>query len=135
MSDYIEIIDDGDTFTWAVPGYQKARMTLRKVSNADRDRVQEQHTRVKFDRGVRRDVQDTAAIGKAWLDLAIVDWDGFLIRTNGQRVPLECTVETKSKLPEALKADVIRMCLGGEAPEVDEGPLVPISSGSTPSEN
>lgn len=134
---FIEIVEDGATFDWSpvrdpsTGARYETVFTLQKMSLTERRRLFHQHT--KTVRGVKR--TDEAAFADAALDAVLKDWRGVTVRkADGTTDDLSCTPEAKKQLPEAVKGQIIEMCLGGEfsdAFEDPDGDADPTRSGAT----
>lgn len=96
--------------------------TLREVPEDVEQAARRKHTPRKWHRG--RDVGELnwAAFSADMLDYAIVSWDKLvgISRVNGVRVErdLPCVREHKARLPERVKADILRVALGRDAGQV-----------------
>jgi hypothetical protein len=118
MSEFIEIIPDDATFEWSPIQDEgsgrrwDSRFTLRKMPQAERRALARKHTSHKFIRGQRQEILDTQAFADEALDAVIVDWSDLYMRSNGVRQPWPCTTSNKQQLPETIKGDIARMCLG-----------------------
>ena len=94
---------------------------LREVPDEVEKAIRKRHTTVKMGRGGRRDeTLDARAYGNDVIDYAIVGWDrlvGLSHDRDGRavKVDLSCTREHKIKLPDRIKADIMRMALSKEA--------------------
>lgn len=115
---YIEIVQAEDTFAHTVPladgTLSKTVLTLRIVDDATEKKLRKAATgKAQWDRGQRFEPFDAHKFINSVIDYAIVGWDG--VRAKGADLP--CTPEIKLLLPERVKTDVIRLCLGKDASE------------------
>lgn len=125
---FIQIVDPTDTFTWRPYDERTAQhsdtvFTLRLVPDSVQDALRKKHTAPDtFKRG-RRIVGEVAfgAFTDACLDYAIVDWtDLYAVRLNhlgevASRTLMPCTSDAKKALPEWVRAEIVRLCIGKEA--------------------
>lgn len=115
MAQHIEIADDADVIQWQYrnPETNEAFdsvFTLRVVPSAKQRELRRLHTKHLFIRGSRQEDFDWAKFNDDCIDFAIVDWRD--VKRRGADVP--CTRETKLQLPEMVKIEIIRLCLGRE---------------------
>lgn len=116
---FIQIIDDSAVIEYRqyfadADRFSESVIKVTPLSDARKDVIMKAHTTTKIKRGGRV-VEKTN--WPAWtlqvLDEAIVGWDGVFYA--GTKVPVPCTKELKGKLPEVVKADIIRIAVGREA--------------------
>lgn len=116
MSDMlIEIVDEGDVHPWHYRDPQTKRrynsvFNLRVIPKEVENRLRKKHNRFEFVRGARVDDFQSADFVADVIDYAVQGWSG--VTTNGREIP--CTKETKVRLPEPIKAEIVRLCLGRE---------------------
>jgi len=112
---YIEIVTD--TFDWNPEG-TKTTFKLRIVDDATEKKFRrESQPKAKWVRGRQVDNFDQHAFVNKCLDYAIVEWSG--VRHKGVEFP--CTTANKLFLPETVKTEIIRLCLGKQAGELVAG--------------
>lgn len=115
MADFIQITDDGDVQTWQFKHPETGRAydsTFRlRIVPSDLQRVlRRKYTKFEFVRGQRNEVLDWAAFMDDCLDHAIVGWSD--VKSKGIDIP--CERRFKLLLPEAVKQEIIRLCVGKE---------------------
>lgn len=148
---FIEIVADNTSFEWRPSDPSGATsesvFVLRKLSRAERQQFQRQHTSKKWVRGVQQERLDAEAFADDVLDAVIVSWrDIYVLEPNGSgmtRRALECERPYKIMLPETLKAEIVQMCVGGDMGAWEDGghadqarPISPtISTGSETKES
>ena len=108
----LTILQPSETFEHAIEGADEAVLTLRVPGEAQVDALRKRHRTTKFVHGARTEDFDAFAFAADVLDVSIVNWRGVCAQ-GGE--PLPCTRETKGLLPERVKAEVVRLCLGKEA--------------------
>lgn len=115
MSDFIRITDDGDVQTWQFKHPETGKVfdsvfKLRIVPSDLQRVLRRKYTKFEFVRGQRVENLDWAAFMDDCLDHAIVGWSH--VKTNDVDVP--CERRFKLLLPEAVKQEIIRLCVGKE---------------------
>jgi hypothetical protein len=115
---FIEIVTPDQTFEHVITrdaaGTVAAGLTLRVIDEERERAIRRANTgKARFERGQRFEPFDAAGFIADVIDYAITAWTG--VRSQGRDLP--CTREFKLLLPEAIKTDVIRLCLGKEAGE------------------
>lgn len=112
MSNFISIIDDNTPFDYTFPGTDTT-FKLRIVPESVQKSFTKRHTSKKPSRGGPIDIVDTQAVANDCLNYAIIGWKGVVNPLTHQEI--ECTEHYKKLLPEMIKVDVVRMCVGREA--------------------
>ena len=108
--EHVVLADDGKTPT-------QTCLTLRIVDDSVEKEIRRKATgKPTFERGQRVENFDGHKFLAGVLDHAIVTWRG--VRHRGQELPCELTY--KLLLPERVKTDIVRLCLGKEASEARE---------------
>lgn len=144
MSTYIELLPDDQTFVWQPTDPDTGRkpdsqFTLRRLTGQELVKITDSHTARKWVRGRLRESSNDRAIAEDVIDAAIVDWADLYVRgENGSgRQAVPCERRYKLLLPEWIKAEIIQMCGGGDAPNLgaEDGqdarpPSEPTSRGS-----
>ena len=117
MSGYVEIVDAGETFPFTPA--PNTTFQLRVVPDDVEKKIRAKATKRDWDKGQRVMDFDTHQFAAQILDFSIVGWEGVkkVRLVNGERTSedLACTPANKLLLPEALKAEITRLCLGKEA--------------------
>lgn len=122
MGNLIEIVRPEETHKWkfvdpSTKQQYDSEFELRVVGKELERSLRKKHTRVEFNRHGRNEVVDTGEFVDDVIDYAIVNWSG--VRHQGRELP--CTKEFKIMLPEIVRAEVIRLCLGKELGEILAG--------------
>jgi hypothetical protein len=91
---------------------------LRIVSDDTDAELRKTHTKQVWDKKQRRTVDklNEGAYIVALLDYAIVGWSGIKDARTGDDVA--CTAALKARLPEKVKAEILRLCAAKEAGDV-----------------
>jgi hypothetical protein len=121
----IDVVEADEIIPWQAQDpdtkeLYESRFQLRQLPKALREKYRKTCTRQEFTRRGREEVFDSSRYVDLCLDYAIVGWSGVNARIKDavtgemQRFPLECTQENKPKLPEFIKAEIVRMCVGQE---------------------
>lgn len=120
---FIQIVDTDDAFDWTPVNEEtgqpyESTFQLKLVTDDTDSVLRKHHTRQVFDKKQRRmvDKLDETAFIIDVLDAAIVGWTGIKASSTGD--PLPCTKAMKGRLPEKLKAEILRLCAGKEAGDV-----------------
>jgi hypothetical protein len=137
---YVQIVDPNETFTWRPTDERtgeelQTTFTLRIVPEEVQDRLRRQFTTPDTWKRGRR-IPGDLQLGKftdACLDYAIVDWSQlYAVKRNGdgeivERREVPCTSDAKRALPEWIRAEIVRLCVGKEAGMDDQpaGPTPP----------
>jgi hypothetical protein len=119
---FIEIADDSDIIPWQFTDPDtkiKAASVfqLRTVPNEIKKQLEFDYTKVEFTRRGKQETFDWQGYVAECLDYCIVGWKG--IKRQGEDLP--CELEWKTKLPELVKADIIRLCVGRELGQLQSG--------------
>lgn len=122
---FIEIADNDVVTPWQFKNPETgvtfaSTFLLRVVPSDEQRRLRKRHTKYEFVRGARQENFDWAAFSDDCLDYAVVDWRE--VKQRGQDLP--CERFYKLLLPEAVKQEITRLCLGKELGQVqgsDEG--------------
>lgn len=115
MSRFIEIVDDSEEFEFvfvdpATKQPTDAAMMLRVLSPDQKDEFERAATKYEFIKGSRHSVFDAAVYVGLCLDAAIRSWRGIVRKGE----PVDCTRDNKLRLPEPVKQEVMRLCVGRE---------------------
>lgn len=114
-SGYIDFIDDDATFEfkWST----EASLTLRTVPDDVEADLRKANQEKKWEQGQRVTEHDGHGFINDVLEYAIRDWKGVRKRnpSTGEVIEVECTPANIRKLPEAVKSEVVRLCLAKEA--------------------
>jgi hypothetical protein len=112
---FIEIVENNDIVGWQYvnPDTKQQYDSQFNLRVADKDvqkKWKKKYTRVEMSRSGRQEIVDWAGYNEDALDFCIVGWTG--VRRKG--VDLPCEREWKLLLPEMVKAEIIRLCIGKE---------------------
>lgn len=112
---FLEIVTDDDVIRWQFTDPDTKQVydsifNLRVVPEALKRSWDKKFTEVEITRRGREEKLDTWAFIEQCLDYAIVSWENV----QRQGVDLPCTREWKVRLPEVVKAAIIRLCVGKE---------------------
>ena len=138
MAQFIEVVEDGEVRDWQYTnpetGQQFDSVFHLRVAPDEIQKVwRKKYTTREFNRGQRVENVDWVKYNQDALDYCIVGWEG--VRAKGTDLP--CEREWKLRLPEMIKAEIIRLCVGKELGQVgvdavaavdedgNEGPRVP----------
>ena len=115
---FLTIIEDDQTFEYQpfdlTSGQRmESVFVLRIVPDSVMKDLRQQYTKPVWEQHQRIERMDDMAFGRALVDYAIVDWRGIKSARSDDDLP--CTPEMKAKLPETVKADIIRLCAAKEA--------------------
>ncbi len=110
---FIEVQAPDTTFTHTPEGTQST-FELRIVPDDVEKEARKQATRKEWDKGQRTESFDVHAFLARILDYAIVDWTGIKVRDANGVSELPCTKANKLLLPEKVKSEINRLCLGKE---------------------
>lgn len=132
---YLTIIEDGDTFPFTWAGFLHTHFTLRLVPDSLHKVIRRKHTTTKWERNQRVELVDWTAVAEDCLAHAVVRIDGLrrrVQRTTGAPAVGDGTEAIQwdsldparrgtylALLPETLKAEIMRICVGKEAGELD----------------
>lgn len=95
---------------------------LRQIPDETNKVFRKRHTTNEWKNGVQRTTTDGDAYGDDLIDFAIVDWDGlYALDADGERVKVPCDRKYKVNLPEKVKGEIIRLCLGKELAQAVSG--------------
>lgn len=112
---FISIVEDTDIVKWHFvdPDTRQefeSEFSLRTLPRELNKTLRKKHRRFETTRQGPQERFESSAYVDDVLDYAIVAWTG--VRASGQDVA--CTREWKSRLPEVVKAEIIRLCAGAE---------------------
>ena len=114
---FIQIVTEHEPFSWtpeAEDGSKtQATLMLQVLSDDDLAGLRKKHTRMLFKHGERVNDFDSFGFASDVMDQAIVSWTGVYRAGTGQ--PLTCDRKAKTKLPDRLKVEILRLCAGREA--------------------
>ena len=108
----LTILQPDETFTRRVEGAADAVLTLRVPGDPQVDVFRKRNRSTKWVNGQHVEEFDAFAFAADIVDASIVCWVG-VVAQGGQALP--CERATKLMLPEKVKAEVVRLCLGKEA--------------------
>lgn len=118
---FITIIENPrDTFRWHYSDPDTGQrfdteFELRLIPDDTNTVFRKRHTRTEWKNGQRREEVNGDGYGDDLIDYAIVGWQGmYAVNREGQKSEIPCERRYKVMLPEKLKAEVIRLCLGKE---------------------
>lgn len=116
---FIELVEEEDVVPWQYKDTLTGQVfdsifKLRVVPNSLKRAWEKDHTDVTFNRRGRQEDFNWGPWVDRCLDYAIVSWEGIM--SKGQ--PLPCTSENKLKLPEVVRAEIVRLCVGKELGEI-----------------
>lgn len=95
---------------------------LRLIPDDTNTIFRKRHTRTEWKNGQRREEVNGDGYGDDLIDYAIVGWQGmYAVNREGQRSEIPCERKYKVMLPEKIKAEVIRLCLGKELGQAISG--------------
>lgn len=119
---FIEIASEDDLIPWQfVHPDTKERwdsvLHIRIVPNDLQRRLKDRFTKPDFRRGQKYEDFNWPLFMDECLDYAIVRWEG--VKRKGEDLP--CEREWKLRLPELVKAELIRLCIGRELGEIQAG--------------
>lgn len=119
---HIEIVEDADVVSWQFidPSTKQvfdSKFKLRVVTSSLQRELRRKYTKHEFVRGTRQENFDWAKFNDDCIDFAVVEWTE--VKRKGVDIP--CTRENKLLLPEMVKAEIIRLCLGKELGEIVAG--------------
>ena len=122
MAQFIEIVEDGDVRDWQYTNPENGQkfdsVFQLRIAPDDVQKIwKRKYTTKEFNRGVRNEVVDWVKYNQDALDYCIVGWEG--VKREG--VDLPCEREWKLRLPEMVKAEIIRLCIGKELGEIAVG--------------
>jgi hypothetical protein len=120
---YITILDERATFDWSPrdPDNPSSAygtvFTLQQVPDDIQENLRKPFTKTEWRRGQRIIDVDQNGYIDACLKYAIVGWTGMykVDPKTRTRAEIPCTDAYKLLLPEWVKAEIIRMCIGKEA--------------------
>lgn len=134
----IEIVDDDDVreYQFQHPDTKvlyNSWFTLSVVPPSEQRRLRKKHTTFENTRSGRVENFDWQGFTDDCLDFAIKAWRG--VCTKG--VELLCARENKLRLPEIVRAELARLCIGKELGEIRAGNVAggPLTDPTTPSGN
>lgn len=110
---FIEIVEEEDIVTFKPEGTD-TQFKLRIVPDSLKRQWEKDHTAKKWTRRGREEEFNWGPFADQCLQYSIVSWSG--VRRRGVEVP--CSSETKLKLPESIKAEIIRLAVGKELGEL-----------------
>jgi hypothetical protein len=117
MGDYVEIVDAGETFDYTPA--PNTTFKLRIVPDDVEKRLRKAATSHEWDKGQRVQSFDGHKFAGEILAYAIISWSGVrkvrIVDGERKHEDLERTKENILLLPESLKSDITRLCLGKEA--------------------
>lgn len=149
---FIQILDDSQpTFPWKYtdPDTNDTAETvfyLRQMPEDMEKQIRARHTKDRWKRGVRTEDFDTRAYGIDCLNYCIVSWEKlFVIKTDRtgnvvSRKEAERDLALIKALPEKLKAEIIRVCVGKEVggefsdEDTDQAPQGALASAKSPTD-
>ena len=118
---YLTIVDSNDVFPHTFEAFPATKFSLRVVDDDTYDRIRKQNTTRKLERGVMNDVTDWKTTTEQLMDHAIVDVDDLRIIRGGERKLVKLSaleraeqLKFKGLLPEAVKQEITRLCIGKE---------------------
>lgn len=116
---FIELVEDEDVLPWRFTDpttkiTYASEFQLRVVPNSLKRLWEKEHTDTSYTRRGKQEDFNWGPWVDQCLDYAIVGWDG--VRRRGQELP--CTPENKLKLPEIIRAEIVRLCVGKELGEI-----------------
>ena len=120
---FIAIIPEDEVFDWSYTEpdtgrvYDDTVLQLRQLPMKERRRLEKKHTTRKRIRGTMQSDLDAEAFSADILDHCIVGWSGVCLSKRGkdgrrERVEIPCTRENKLLLPEQMKIEIGRICIG-----------------------
>ncbi|TKS58796.1 MAG: hypothetical protein EWM73_03410 [Nitrospira sp.] len=118
---FLTIIEDDETFEYSptdpTTGERlESVFIVRILPHELLKTLRRAHTKRVFENHQQVDRVDDIALGQAIIDYSLVNWRG--IKSGRTDEDLPCTADLKTKLPEVVKADIIRVCAGKESAEV-----------------
>lgn len=124
---YIQILVDDVPFDWSYPDMPGTGFKLRVVGDDEAKEIRRKHTTKKWKNGERVEITDWEAVGRDYIDASIVEWTNLKGRRADKTViDLPCTRTYKIALPERVKGEIVRICVGKETSEIgqdeEEGP-------------
>lgn len=116
---YITVAEDPTfEFRFTDPDTRKQAesvFVLREVPDDVESVIRQRHTTHEYHRGRKQEDLDAEKYSADILDYAIVEWREVRGIKGGQPFALECNAANKVRLPEKVKSEIIRVCLGKEA--------------------
>lgn len=126
MSRFIEIADPNEVidYRYVDPSTKQETGTifqLQVLTIDERSAIERKHTKPEWVRGQRVMNFDADAYVSDCLDKAIKGWNDPVsgectVRSKGRPVP--CTTKAKSMLPESVRAELVRLCVGRELADI-----------------
>ncbi len=125
-SQFVQIIVDDAPFPWQYTSPETGEkmatvFSLRVIPDKRNKQIRREHTKTKWKNGQKVEDIDWDAVASAQIDEAVVAWDTLKGRkSDGTVVDLPCTLEFKRRLPERLKGEIIRICIGKETSHIGQ---------------
>jgi hypothetical protein len=123
---FINIVEEDDVFDWQYSDPENGEkfatvFQLRTVPEDTQKAIRKRYTKRGMRRGQPTEEMDNGRIAESLIDYAVVDWRDLMGRSPdpdnpGRTVetPVDCTTYSKGRLPEPIKIEVIRLCVGRE---------------------